>query len=157
MNTKTKENIRRIDLAAIALVLYGHDIQPRREHHTVQIAADSKLYRFGENDEFHLLVDGGGGYQAIAHPATAAEVKRPKGHLSDFKVLDISTYIEAADSHGEDQGYESQASDMRKFLRAAWEIMTPAQRVKFASDSDVQETFNIATAGDGEEFEFLTN
>lgn len=66
----------------------------------------------------------------------------PKTETSPL--LDIEFYIKAAEQHGEDSEPDHEVGDLQDFLREAWKIMTPEQRLNFAKNSDVHATLEGA-------------
>ena len=70
----------RIDLEMVAAKLMGKPVENTYSH---EISRDTRLFRFND-DELHVLVDGGGGFRAIAHPDTAQEETIAEGSLQDY-------------------------------------------------------------------------
>lgn len=56
-----------------------------------------------------------------------------------IKLLDIMFYTSAAQQHGEDSEPDHEVGDLQDMLRAMWAILTPAQRVAYASSDAVQQ------------------
>lgn len=61
-----------------------------------------------------------------------------------IKLLDIMFYTAAAQQHGEDSEPDHEVGDLQDMLRAMWSILTPAQRVAYASSDAVQQTLESA-------------
>lgn len=59
--------------------------------------------------------------------------------MSTNKLLDIHTYLDAADTHGEDSGADYQVGDLEIMLRAMYSLLTPAQKRDFALHDKVQD------------------
>lgn len=55
------------------------------------------------------------------------------------KLLDIHFYTSAAEQHGQDSEPDHEVGDLQDMLRAMWAILTPAQRVAYASSDAVQQ------------------
>lgn len=51
----------------------------------IDITKNVVCYRFGNEDEVHLLIDGVGGYTLIINPDNPELKKETSGHLGDFK------------------------------------------------------------------------
>lgn len=59
--------------------------------------------------------------------------------MSTNKLLDIRTYLDAADTHGEDSGADYQIGDLEIMLRTMHSLLTPAQKRAFALHDKVQD------------------
>lgn len=62
----------------------------------------------------------------------------------EHKLLDIHFYTTAAQQHGQDSDPDHEVGDLQDMLRAMWALLTPAQRVAFASSDAVQQTLELA-------------
>lgn len=58
---------------------------------------------------------------------------------SQNKLLDIEFFIEAACQHGEDSEPDHEVGDLQDLLRGMWALLTPAQRVAFAMQENIQQ------------------
>lgn len=61
--------------------------------------------------------------------------------------IDVETMIAAAERHGAESDPDHEVGDLQQILRAAWEIMTPEQRVALAADDMVQEVLDHLDTG----------
>ena len=61
---------------------------------------------------------------------------------SHLKLLDVEFYIEQATQHGELSDPDHEVGDLQQYLRQAWALLTPEQRIAFARSADVQETLS---------------
>ena len=59
--------------------------------------------------------------------------------------IDVEHYINAAAQHGEDSEPDHEVGDLQEFLRAAWNLMSADQRVKFSMLESVRDTMYGAT------------
>lgn len=57
----------------------------------------------------------------------------------------IDRLINAAKQHGEDSEPDHEVGDLQDYLRAAWRIMSPAQRLQFMKDDAVRDVAEIET------------
>ncbi|MCE6959591.1 hypothetical protein LAZ40_11040 [Cereibacter sphaeroides] len=57
---------------------------------------------------------------------------------------DIETFIQAAKDHGSDSEPDHEVGDLQDMLRAAWEIMTPEQRVTLVRSDACRATAEAA-------------
>jgi hypothetical protein len=62
--------------------------------------------------------------------------------------LNVEFYIGAAQKHGEDSEPGHEVGDLQAFLRAAWKLLTPEQRVAFSKCAEVGATIYGATGYD---------
>lgn len=77
-------------------------------------------------------------------------LKRPQcadGKIVDKKLPQLEIYIDAAKQHGEDSEPVHEVGDLQSFLRSAWELFTPEQKLVFATRSTVVETMQEALGG----------
>lgn len=72
--------ILQIDMGEMVRKIFG--VEPEYIA-TEEITKEISLHRFN-NDQCHILIDGGGGYIAFAYPATTKQEQVASGHLSDF-------------------------------------------------------------------------
>jgi len=57
-------------------------------------------------------------------------------------LLEVEFYIDAAQKHGEDSEPDHEVGDLQDFLRRAWALMSPDQRVEFALSPSVHSTLD---------------
>ena len=74
--------------------------------------------------------------------------------VPDNELLDDEFYIKTAEAHGEDYP-DHEVGDLQELFRAAWSILSPEQRVVFATSPDVHRTLDGAGAEYDEELEAL--
>ena len=58
------------------------------------------------------------------------------------KLLDVEFYIDKAAWHGELSDPDHEVGDLQQYLRQAWALLTPEQRIAFARSAGVQETLS---------------
>ena len=56
MGTTATLDLKKIDMTAVAIVLFGRDIKPATNNPTLKFN-ELVLHRFGEEDELHILVN----------------------------------------------------------------------------------------------------
>ncbi len=61
---------------------------------------------------------------------------------SRSRLLDVEFYIDKAAWHGELSDPDHEVGDLQQYLRQAWVLLTPEQRIAFARSADVQETLS---------------
>jgi hypothetical protein len=71
------------------------------------------------------------------------------------KDRDIEHYIDLAKQHGEDSDPDHEVGDLQTFLREAWAILSPTQRVAFRSREAVRSTAAAASMDDEDVVEAL--
>lgn len=72
-------------------------------------------------------------------------------------LLDIKTYIDAAEDHGQDSGAEYQIGDLEIMLRAMYKLLTPTQKRTFALDESVAEMMEGTLVDVSEELAALSD
>ncbi len=55
------------------------------------------------------------------------------------KLLDAEFYIEQAERHGELSDPDHEVGDLQQYLRQAWALLSPEQRIAFARSDEVQD------------------
>ena len=56
----------------------------------------------------------------------------------------VEILIEAAEQHGQDSEPDHEVGDLQTYLRAAWKVLTPEQKLEVLQDDDVVNTFETA-------------
>ncbi len=67
-----------------------------------------------------------------------------------YSTRDVEFLLKAATRHGEDSEPDHEVGDLQDFLRAAWNLMTPAQQQEFLDLDPVRETLAAALGLDDE-------
>ena len=58
--------------------------------------------------------------------------------------IDVEVFIKAAVRHGEDSEPDHEVGDLQDYLRAAFRLLTPEQKVAFLADPAVSEALTTA-------------
>lgn len=56
----------------------------------------------------------------------------------------VELLIEAAEQHGQDSEPDHEVGDLQTYLRAAWKVLTPEQKLEVLQDDAVVDTFETA-------------
>ncbi len=57
---------------------------------------------------------------------------------------DVFSLMEAAEYHGDKEGIEYEASDLKIYLELVWGLLTLDQQHEFMASREVRETFDMA-------------
>lgn len=75
---------------------------------------------------------------------------------TESPMLDIEFYIQTAETHGAESEPDHEVGDLQDFLRAAWELFTPEQKLAFSKNARVHETLQGAMVNYDEFIESLS-
>lgn len=74
------------------------------------------------------------------------------GDLDDLSLFSVERYLRSALRHGVDSEPDHEVGDLQDWMRSMWELLTPAQKLQFATNERVLDTL---AAAEGEDIEDL--
>ncbi|WP_302504472.1 hypothetical protein [Geoalkalibacter halelectricus] len=83
-----------LNIADIASVIVGRPLTNTLE--PVRVGKDTVLHRF-DDDEIHILTDGGGGFALYIHPNSPEEKLVKEGHVLDLVEIVFGDYDQGED------------------------------------------------------------